>query len=352
MCHSDKVILRYLKEKHMDVTCYGLGLTWFQEMCEAMGLFHSRKQKHDVDSIHEAMMVSLLFHEENMAVTQQVVISYFALYEPDLVKQWKKWWSAGVNDIIAVDQHDKWKYKFGLDTWLKVWHSNSNPKLIFSYYLEAIEDMEAMPLVTQSDPGSENFGIANGHTFLQHWHDPSLKGTLQHHWMREKKNIKPEITWSQLQCRFTPGFENILDHGINEDWYHPDNTLEVLVFCWVFIPCRSNKILPHGVPNDICLNPSEYGVLDFKVSRTLFSPPDHPVFELVPKSFSNIVSAIYIQHNSPAITRHNIWDELMPGLQELEGGMENRMSDGSYYMGGVNNGQGMVSSNHLLVFSS
>ncbi|KAF8998011.1 hypothetical protein BDQ17DRAFT_1329045 [Cyathus striatus] len=58
-----------------------------------------------------------------------------------------------------------------------------------------------------------------------------------------------------------------------------------------------NKILPHGVPNDICLNPSEYGVLDFKISvqqeaiqeaRTLFSPPDHSVFELVPKSFSNM----------------------------------------------------------------
>lgn len=83
-----------------------------------------------------------------------------------------------------------------------------------------------MPLVTQSDPGTENFGIANGHTLLRHWHDPSLEGTLQHRWMREKKNIIPEISWSQLRRRFTPGFEDILDIGVNNSWYSPDNYLE------------------------------------------------------------------------------------------------------------------------------
>jgi hypothetical protein len=62
----------------------------------------------------------------------------------------RRFWSAGVNDLLSVDQHDKWK-RFGLALhigidpfpgriqWLKVWHTNNNPKLILSYYLEFID---------------------------------------------------------------------------------------------------------------------------------------------------------------------------------------------------------------------
>ncbi|KAF8996698.1 hypothetical protein BDQ17DRAFT_1249445 [Cyathus striatus] len=437
---TDRKILYYLRTVHIDTTRYGLELTKFIEMREKMGLFRTRKQNHDVESIRPAMirlrtqypqagareMVSLLFHEESMAVSRRIVTSYFALYEPELVQQRraqrlrrKRWWAAGVNDIIAVDQHDKWKYKFGLGLhtgidpfagkihWLKVWHTNSNPKLILSYYLETIENLGSMPLVTQSDPGSENFGLANGHTFLRHYHDPALQGTLQHRWMHSKKNVKPEITWSQLRRRFTPGFEDILERGINEDFYHPDHTIEAMVFRWVFIPwlqseldgykdrvnntakrADRNKVLPHGVPNDIFENPNEYGVLDFKIpvkieaiqeARTLFSPPTDPVFELVPNTFSNLTQNIYLRHGSPIITRNNVWDvylfilndiqsgidippgiqdtwteiirtsqrevhgtmDLLPGLSELEGGIENATEEGLYYMGGVNNGRGI-----------
>jgi hypothetical protein len=80
-----------------------------------------------------------------------------------------------------------------------------------------------MPLVTQSDLGSENYGIANGHTMLRQLHDPSLVGTLQHRWRRHKKNVLPEICWSQLRRRWTPGFEDVLDNGVNRGWYDPSN---------------------------------------------------------------------------------------------------------------------------------
>jgi hypothetical protein len=82
---------------------------------------------------------------------------YFQNYEPGLSKarkanqlKRKRFWAAGVNDIWAVGQHNKWKYKFGLAfhlgtepvtgriLWLKVWWSNSNPRLILSYYLDAV----------------------------------------------------------------------------------------------------------------------------------------------------------------------------------------------------------------------
>ena len=81
------------------------------------------------------------------------------MYEEHLIKERKarrlkrrRFWSAGVNDIIAVNQHDKWK-RFGLALhtgidpfpgkvhWMKVWHTNNNPKVILSYYLEFVEKL-------------------------------------------------------------------------------------------------------------------------------------------------------------------------------------------------------------------
>lgn len=82
---------------------------------------------------------------------------YFHVCEPDLIRERKarrlkrrRFWAAGINDILTMDQHDKWK-RFGLALhnaldpfagrlqWMKVWTTNSNPKLILSYYLEFIE---------------------------------------------------------------------------------------------------------------------------------------------------------------------------------------------------------------------
>ncbi|KAJ7205465.1 hypothetical protein GGX14DRAFT_312060, partial [Mycena pura] len=86
-----------------------------------------------------------------------------------------------------------------------------------------------------------------------------------------------------------------------------------LTFRWVFIPwlqceldayrkrvnntakCADrNKILPHGVPNDMFLHPADHGILDFKIPvnlefvdtvHNLYAPPTHEVFQLVPPDF-------------------------------------------------------------------
>lgn len=94
-----------------------------------------------------------------------------------------------------------------------------------------------MPLVTQSDPGTENVGLANGHTVLRHFHDPSLSGTRQHRYKREKKNIMSEIGWSQLRRRFTPGFENRLEIGVTMGWYDPNVPLEACVALLPVVYC-------------------------------------------------------------------------------------------------------------------
>ncbi|KAJ7182863.1 hypothetical protein C8R43DRAFT_869165, partial [Mycena crocata] len=131
--------------------------------------------------------------------------------------------------------------------------------------------------------GTENFGLAKGHTLLGHLHNPSLEGTLEHPWMLQKKNVMPGIGWLEMCRRFSPSFVDIPDVGVNNGWYDPDILIEVLVFRWVFIPwlqkkldpyrervnntakrADRNKVLPHSVPNDMYAHPRDYSGLDFK----------------------------------------------------------------------------------------
>ncbi|KAG1851233.1 hypothetical protein C8R48DRAFT_612750, partial [Suillus tomentosus] len=297
----------------------------------------------------------------------------------------------------------KWlRYGLGLHTgiepfsgrimWMRVWHSNRNPQLILSYYLDTLDMLGHMPMVTQSDPGSENFGIANAHTMLRQWHDPALQGTLQHRWMRNKKNVMPEITWSQMRRRFTPGFESLLDHGVMSGWYDSNNTLQMMVFRWVFIPWLQreldayqdrvnntrkrrdrNKILPHGVPNIVYQSPEDFGALDFKITverealdhvRNLYIDPSHIIFDLVPQSFGKLIQCCYEELGRPSVTRQSAWDvyllllDMLQGNEEIPSAIEDVEEDlpllenhqdlpyheennGTYYMGGVGGGLGL-----------
>ncbi|KAG2335795.1 hypothetical protein BDR05DRAFT_851572, partial [Suillus weaverae] len=184
------------------------------------------------------------------------------------------------------------------------------------------------------------------HTMLRQWHDPDLHGTLQHRWMRNKKNVMPEITWSQLRRRFTPGFKSLLDHGVNTGWYNTNNTVQVLVFHWVFIPWLQqelnayrdrinnsakwhdrNKILPHGVPNLIYKAAEDFRALDFKIKldrealghvRSAYIKPSHPVFDLVPQAFGEYIARLYDGLGRPAVTRQSAWDIYLQLLDLLQ----------------------------------
>ena len=171
----------------------------------------------------------------------------------------RRFFAAGVNDIWAMDQHDKWGPRFGLwlhnsidpfisvNNWLKVWWTNKNPRLIAKYFLDYVRKYggklfffclsiagdsllkwpcPAIPLTTQSDPGSENYGVANIQTHARHELDPSLEGTLQHRWKRNKMNVKSEANWSVFRRDFAPGYEDLFESGVIAGYYDVDNVLE------------------------------------------------------------------------------------------------------------------------------
>jgi hypothetical protein len=78
----------------------------------------------------------------------------------------------------------------------------------------------------QSDPGTENQFSGYAITLIRHTLDPTLAGTIQIRYKRTSKNVKSEITWSQLRRRWSPGFEDVLDWGLNNELYNPDNNDE------------------------------------------------------------------------------------------------------------------------------
>lgn len=121
--------------------------------------------------------------------------------------------------------------------------------------------------------------------------------------------------------------------------------------------------------------------------RALYAPADDPVFDLVPASFDHYANALYKSMGSPILTRESLWQvyrellyrfqnldaaiaftqewqdacvgvddlvdpayDLLSGLRELHNGLDSQREDGSYYMGGVNNGEGLGDS-HLFNFS-
>ncbi|KAI6002443.1 hypothetical protein F5J12DRAFT_906318 [Pisolithus orientalis] len=291
-CLTDKEIVSEI-HKHIDTSVYGIGLTKFQEIRKQLGLLHTCQQGHTCKSIQDIMvemqkmypnagvheMIWLLFHEHE----------YFVTYESHLLKSHKAnclqhhhFWAASVNNIWAVDQHDKWlhfsltlhtgiKPFSGCILWTRVWHSNRNLQLILSYYLNTVEEFGYIPMITQSDPGTKNFRIVNAQTLLWQMHDLALEGYVQHWWMCTRKNIKPEIAWSQLCCCFSPGFESLLDMAVSMPFTPvpvciQSDPIHSMVFQWVFIPwlqvelnnyqdrinnsqkhCDKRKVLPHGI---------------------------------------------------------------------------------------------------------
>ncbi|KAI0686829.1 hypothetical protein BC835DRAFT_1309378 [Cytidiella melzeri] len=352
-----------------DPDTYGLSVSLVKKKRAQWGLKSARGQQHTVVSIGPSierirsqfptlgsrLMKVKLLREEGIMVPKPLILEYMNLHHPDDVVarkgmrlRRKQFWTVGVNDVWSMDQHDKWR-RFqlflhigvepysGLILWLKIWWTNRNPRLVCGWYCDVIRDLGyVMPLITQSDPGTENFGIANAQTSLRHLQDPTLSATLQHKFKANKGNIKPEIAWRRLREAWSPGFESLLQEGVCSGWYDPDDTLERLVFHYTFIPWlqseldryrteandtkprfNRHKVLPHGRPVEIFEHPEKYRTTDFAVGvdakhldevRSRYAPPDHSCFDLVPPAFAAKAEEFYGHAGMPTITRGNVWN--------------------------------------------
>ncbi|THV03134.1 hypothetical protein K435DRAFT_916160 [Dendrothele bispora CBS 962.96] len=273
---NDIEILACLEEdKLFDTEKYGLAIKKLRKYRKELRLIHARTANFQVEDIINNMIylrkkyphagyphVKKLLRKRSKEVTKHVIIEYMHKYKPDLVRarvrqrlRCRRFWAAGVNDVWCVDQHDKLKhYGLALHTgvdpftekikWMRVWWTNSNPRLIFRYYLDCIKKD------IWFDPGPENFCLAKGHSFIRQSLDSGLEGTLQHRCMNEKNNMLPEITWLNIRCNFTPGMEDILSN-LDFPWFQAELDVYVDLINTTKRRAQTHKILLHGPPDDI-----------------------------------------------------------------------------------------------------
>ncbi|KAF8259282.1 hypothetical protein EI94DRAFT_1773974 [Lactarius quietus] len=328
----------------------------------------TRQQKHTVQSIApyvedikkcfpnrgaETIRKALLM-ENKIHVPRPIISEYLRQTEPDAVDaQWYKRFkrrtfvAIGPNEMWSLDQHDKFKryglfFHVGLDPfpgvihWCKVWWTVRNPKVIASFYLDTARSIGGIPLIMQSDPGTENVNVAYAQTALRHQMDPSLDGSIQHRWFHKHGNIKPKIHWSIFRRDWAIGFQVLLDKGVNNGYYDIGDPLECLLFRFVFIlfiqrevdawvnqrnwtKCRADrkKVLPNGIPMLVLHKPHKWKVADYKISipsadfdeiKKKYAPPDDPIFELVPRAFAEQANVVWTAMGSPQLKFDNAWE--------------------------------------------
>ncbi|QRV83586.1 hypothetical protein RhiJN_11602 [Ceratobasidium sp. AG-Ba] len=360
--YTDKDITAHLLEKHIDKSKYSLSVQSFVKIRKSLGLESTRGQGHTIESANAVISAARARHPSaginelrnivrtesggSTRIPRSVVEAWAHQNEPRAVEARKgrivvkkPFLCSGVNEIWSINQHDKFQVwglwlhvcvdaYSGYVVWLRVWWTNSNPRLICSYYLDAVESSSppAVPLLTQSDAGSENYHVADAQTTLRQMTDPSLQGSRQHGVSQKHGNIKSEQFWSGMSERASSGLKQFLQLGIEDESY--DSTVPLLV------ARRANvkSILPHDAPIRIYEQPEKYGGKDYKARvqvssravtlvRQMYADPSDSVFQLLHPGFQDHAEKFYAEARGEPLTRENGWyyyHKIVEGFRHLE----------------------------------
>ncbi|KLO07950.1 hypothetical protein SCHPADRAFT_795124, partial [Schizopora paradoxa] len=295
--------------------------------------------------------------EHGVCIPEAMANAILNIIEPEAVQARKyrkfvrrSFYTRGVNEFWCMDQHDKMK-KYGLRyhvcleptsgkiLWLKVWWTNSNPRIVLKYFLDVVKELGYIPSFTMSDKGTENNLVANIQTLVRQELDNSLDNTLLHRWMLKHGNIKPEIFWSGFRRNWAPGYEEVFEMGgfDREGFCSPTDPTDQLVFRYLAIPwiqkqldryvrrfnltsrrASKDKTLPEGIPDLIFNDPLQYSGADLKIEipdlRMLqqfedeWLPVGHPVLDLVPPDFKALADHVFLgAMRNPQIKKKNFW---------------------------------------------
>ncbi len=127
--------------------------------------------------------------------------------------QRRSYFAKGPNFIWHVDSYDKLKpYGFCINgcidgfsraiMWLKVYTTNSNPRIVAGYFMKEVQRRSACPKLIRGDMGTENAKIREFQNFLTR-KDSFLYGTSQH-------NQRIERWWGILRKEFSQFWINTL----------------------------------------------------------------------------------------------------------------------------------------------
>ena len=219
--------------------------------------------------------------QNKLVVTQEVVRLILSLLVPENVRQRSKrrlqrrrYCTQGSNWVWHVDSYDKLK-PYGICIngcvdgfsrniiWLEAYTTNSDPKVIASYYVQAVEEHGGAPTKMRSDLGTENSSIECMQIFLRSNHQDRHAAHQSFMKGASKTNQRIEAWWSILRRQNAQYYMNMFGHLKDEGMFSGDFLDKSLIqFCFlkliqVCIPGHGLKIkltnilLPSGHRN-IC----------------------------------------------------------------------------------------------------
>ena len=126
--------------------------------------------------------------------------------------------------------------------WLDVSHTNKDPKIIASLYLNCVSSIQACPRLVIADRGSENATLAGIQRFLRRSHGENKAGQRSFRYCRSTANQRIESYWSQLRrsCAnwWINLFKDLVDTGVL------DTSLDYHVNCirFAFMPVIQKEL--------------------------------------------------------------------------------------------------------------
>jgi hypothetical protein len=223
-----------------------------------------RKQLQSSGQLHGYRWMWLKCLQHGFVVQKETIRHLLKLLDPNGVEtrqrrclKRRNYCGKGPNFLWHVDGYDKLK-PFGfcisgcIDgysrklVWIKVNKSNNDPRVIASYYLEAVSDLGSAPTSLRTDMGTENCYLADMQVFLRrNGTDDIVRGGRAFLYGTSQHNQRIESWWSILRRQNSSFWINFF-HELKDDGYYTGDYIDknVLQFCFMDI-IRVNIILLH-----------------------------------------------------------------------------------------------------------
>ncbi|XP_073252070.1 uncharacterized protein [Porites lutea] len=162
----------------------------------------------------------------------------------------------------------------GYILYLKLWTTNSDPKLIGRWYMDHLYCTKVISKYLRLDKGTETGHMATIHAFLRQDQDNEPETVFY----GPSTNNKIERWWGDLHNRFERFFKRQLTILLEQGHYDPSNQTDRHLLAFIFIPViqkemnifretvwnshrvRSQKdaAVPKGIPNHLYSFPGQY----------------------------------------------------------------------------------------------
>lgn len=120
--------------------------------------------------------------------------------------------------------------------WLEAYKSNSDPKVIASYYVNAIKIHDECPRLIRADHGTENGHVKQVQQFLRRNENDSFAGENSFVYGRSTSNQRIESWWGILRKQNAQFWMNIFEEIKDEDLFSGDFLDKCLIqFCFLNI---------------------------------------------------------------------------------------------------------------------